>query len=483
MSNSKTTKPQVDDKPLNITGKFDLFARLVKSKILREVDTDVIAKYSRWLEVLRNHTNMELKYNYIKMLIMGLDHPEQVYPFNEYPPARIDPFEGSDWSTIARDIFFNNRTFQLTVPNPPVVTAVSDDKRQFAAYQTIPKVGMQCYYAQSDDPLYEWRFKYNSLSIAPPKPIHAIPLDWERSLAGIRKSNADPSAASRITNVKSIRRPSLIDIDEEGLDKPKPDYCKILDTAQENLYVEEAKFKWSENSVLTGDTIPGSDLCIDWLVHEHDKTQLEIDEEAVRAFDKLYPSNFHLYAKSEFLEGILKKLECTKQNAETMEKECTRAKNSEFKCQPSRQLAGLDETQTVRYGNCPVKNEEDGCKYLDTFKKNSSDAHVLTPAQYERLSISTLGMSISEKTGDSYKDYFIDQLVVERLPIMNGINKLLDIPLHVTEATKSFNYVVNKAEDAMRKVNESLKNKKRKHFVSRSNIRPNIRYSVPTEID
>lgn len=169
----------------------------------------VISKYSTWLSALRSHPNEELKYNYIKLLIMGLDHPEQVYPFNEYPPAKIEPIDVNDWLTAAKNIFFDNPSFQPTVSNPSVVTAVSDDKCQFAAYQTIPKVGIQCYYAQSDDPLQNWLFKYNSLSVAPTNPIHAIPLDWERSLAGIRRIKVDPYTSRYPPNAISV---SLVDV-------------------------------------------------------------------------------------------------------------------------------------------------------------------------------------------------------------------------------------------------------------------------------
>lgn len=73
--------------------------------------------------------------------------------------------------------------------NPPVVTAVSNDRRQFAAYQTIPNVGLQVFYAQSDEPLYEWFFKQGSPSTQPDSASQAKSLDWERSLAGIRKDN------------------------------------------------------------------------------------------------------------------------------------------------------------------------------------------------------------------------------------------------------------------------------------------------------
>jgi hypothetical protein len=45
------------------------------------------------------------------------------------------------------------------------------------------------------------------------------------------------------------------------------------------------------------------------LIHEHEKTQLEIDEEIIRVFDKLYPDNFRLSTNPEFLEGIIKKMD------------------------------------------------------------------------------------------------------------------------------------------------------------------------------
>lgn len=97
-----------------------------------------------------------------------------------------------------------------------------------------------------------------------------------------------------------------------------------------------------------------------------------------------------------------------------MDKECARVKKSEYKYKSSRQLAGLDddllnEIQTVRYENFPIKNENDW-KCLDVLKKQPSNNNILTPAQYEGLSMGTLGMSVSEKLGDSYNDYFIAQL-------------------------------------------------------------------------
>lgn len=44
------------------------------------------------------------------------------------------------------------------------------------------------------------------------------------------------------------------------------------------------------------------------LIYDHEKTQLEIDEEIIRSFDKLYPNNFCLSANPELLEGILNEI-------------------------------------------------------------------------------------------------------------------------------------------------------------------------------
>lgn len=49
-------------------------------------------------------------------------------------------------------------------------------------------------------------------------------------------------------------------------------------------------------------------------IHEHERTQLDIDEEMIRSFDKLYPHNFRLLVNPILLEGIVKKMDCTEEN-------------------------------------------------------------------------------------------------------------------------------------------------------------------------
>lgn len=54
------------------------------------------------------------------------------------------------------------------------------------------------------------------------------------------------------------------------------------------------------------------------MIHEQEKTQLEIDEDMVRSFDKLYPDNFRLLVSPELLEGIVKKMECAEPCCESI---------------------------------------------------------------------------------------------------------------------------------------------------------------------
>ncbi|XP_026814213.1 uncharacterized protein LOC113554498 [Rhopalosiphum maidis] len=312
----------------NLADMFEFYARIVKLVILRKDDMDAKSKYSSWLKALRRHSNATVKYDYVKLLVMGLNHPVPVCPFNDYPPAVIEPLEG-EWIVNARNIFYNgDPSCRPTVLNPPIVTAVSDDKRQFAAYQKIPNAGLQCYYAQSDEPLYEWFFKHKSLSIPPDNAVHAIPLDWERSLAGIHV--APPKITSkRKTSSSLIKKLSSLSIIGSKLEQ-KRDFCKILDTYQEMFNIT-TNFKWNENSLLTGDTIPGSDLCIDWFIHEHERTQLDIDEEMIRSFDKLYPHNFRLLVNPVLLEGIVRKMDCAEENAKCMDAECAKVEEEDCK--------------------------------------------------------------------------------------------------------------------------------------------------------
>lgn len=66
---------------------------------------------------------------------------------------------------------------------PSISTAVSPNKCRYAACQVIPNVGVQCYYAYSDNHLYSWSFP-PQISV-PAEGPHARDIDWERAMAGI----------------------------------------------------------------------------------------------------------------------------------------------------------------------------------------------------------------------------------------------------------------------------------------------------------
>lgn len=76
-------------------------------------------------------------------------------------------------------------------PDPPMSVAVSNDKRQYASSQVIPNVGVQCYFAYSDDHIYNWTLP-PQINIPKGGP-HARHVDWERSMAGIVSELYTPS--------------------------------------------------------------------------------------------------------------------------------------------------------------------------------------------------------------------------------------------------------------------------------------------------
>jgi len=79
----------------------------------------------------------------------------------------------------------------LKVNYPTISTAMSNNKCQYASYQIIPNVGVQCYYAFSDEPMYNWTLP--SQITVPKSGPHATDTDWERALAGIQSKLHKPS--------------------------------------------------------------------------------------------------------------------------------------------------------------------------------------------------------------------------------------------------------------------------------------------------
>lgn len=80
--------------------------------------------------------------------------------------------------------------------SPSISTAVSSDKCQYASYQVIPNVGVQCYYAYSDESMYHWSLP-QEVSV-PKNGPHAKDIEWERSFAGIVAESVRPVSTENL---------------------------------------------------------------------------------------------------------------------------------------------------------------------------------------------------------------------------------------------------------------------------------------------
>lgn len=48
---------------------------------------------SSWLKALEGMNDKNVRNDYIKLLVMTLQHPEPLCPFKDFPPDSIDPLE------------------------------------------------------------------------------------------------------------------------------------------------------------------------------------------------------------------------------------------------------------------------------------------------------------------------------------------------------------------------------------------------------
>lgn len=90
---------------------------------------------------------------------------------------------------MARKLMKKEETLSCAVDtptnlNPTITTAVSNDKCQYAATQIIENVGVQCYFAYSDDNIHDWLLPPQLM--VPKGLMHASDVDWERTAAGIQ---------------------------------------------------------------------------------------------------------------------------------------------------------------------------------------------------------------------------------------------------------------------------------------------------------
>lgn len=88
--------------------------------------------------------------------------------------------------------------------NPSINTAVSNDKCQYASCQVIPNVGVQCYYAFSEEPMHSWSLPVQVS--APKNGPHAKDLDWERAMAGMQLETVKPDSENLETEDIKIEK-------------------------------------------------------------------------------------------------------------------------------------------------------------------------------------------------------------------------------------------------------------------------------------
>ncbi|XP_022175653.1 uncharacterized protein LOC111037408 [Myzus persicae] len=306
---------------------FNFFCDIVKQLILQRNDIGDACVLASWLKVLEQNKNKTIRNEYIKLMMLTLQYKEPICPFKDPPPETIDPLENGVIE-MSRKFLKKEGTAtcvgdiekDIKVTYPTISTAMSNDKRQYASYQVIPNVGVQCYYASSEEPMYTWTLP--SQITVPKSGPHATDIDWERALAGIQPKLHKPSTEKvQIPNsqknttakddeieVKSLASGSKVS--RKKSDKLKesepenPDICNVMYIEQQNRNVTEV-FEWNDASLLTGDIRLGAEMCSDRKVDAQFKTQIELDKEAFNAYDKLYPGDFTIDVEQSVINDII----------------------------------------------------------------------------------------------------------------------------------------------------------------------------------
>ncbi|KAL5236768.1 hypothetical protein ACI65C_004178 [Semiaphis heraclei] len=321
----KLTVPPNSTNDEDIT--FNFFYDIVKQLILKRNDIGDACVLASWLKALEQNNNKVVRNEYIKLMTLALQYTEPICPFKDPPPKTIDPLENGviemarkflKKEGTATCIGDNEKDLKFTYPT--ISTAMSNDKRQYASYQIIPNVGVQCYYAFSEEPIYNWT--HSSQTIIPKNGPHATDIDWERALAGIQsklyKTSTDKvrvpddrknaTAKDGESEDKSLVSDSRISRKKSDRlkenEQDTPDLCNVMYIEQQNRNVTEV-FEWNDASLLTGGIRLGAEMCSDRKVDAQFKTQIELDKEAFNAYDKLYPGDFMIGVEQSIINDII----------------------------------------------------------------------------------------------------------------------------------------------------------------------------------
>ncbi|KAF0760741.1 Uncharacterized protein FWK35_00022147 [Aphis craccivora] len=215
---TSTRKPNpTDDEDVT----FFFFYDLVKQLILKRNDIRDASVLSCWLKVLEQNKNKTVLNECIKLMTLALQYSDPICPFKDPPPETIDPLE-NEVIEMARKFLNKEGTatcigdneYDIAETHPTISTAMSNNKCQYASYQGIPNVSVQCYYAFSDEPMALVDIK---LQLVTSSTDNLKPPNAQENITVKDRTQHDRAPA----NVKPPREKRLIAFDESLSDLPR----------------------------------------------------------------------------------------------------------------------------------------------------------------------------------------------------------------------------------------------------------------------
>ncbi|XP_014239531.1 uncharacterized protein LOC106660967 [Cimex lectularius] len=130
---------------------FDFLYEFAKKLVMKLVSYKEKALGSQWLNFLKN-TKSELRTNYLKVFIVCAHKQKLNGLFAEPPPTDLSQLKESP------NLYEFGKKYLLTHYNTlqcdtPIVSTLSGDRKEYAAAQVIPNLGVQMYYTTSETPL------------------------------------------------------------------------------------------------------------------------------------------------------------------------------------------------------------------------------------------------------------------------------------------------------------------------------------------
>ncbi|XP_050439166.1 uncharacterized protein LOC126844797 [Adelges cooleyi] len=295
---------------------YSFYRLLVKNNIFKLLDSARKRRACLWLQKLDDETDKSLKCAYIKLMLVSLQHTEgNLSLFKHGPPVSLQFITNSTKSikelidsmlVIEKDAVEESSLMQTS--------SVSSDMTSYATLLATDTL-LQAYYARSDYPIDTWNL--------PEKVDYPIGIrsasKWEKALsfmpavhnyAMVDEDENDEVAAA--VDEKESSRASAAKIEDEEDSKSQPSgetdpmktekECRKIMTDEQMVINEFHDFRWYEHSRLDGSLRPLNEFCIEGHPEcYHDKTQLDLDEQAVNIVNKVLPGRVRLTLDPEII--------------------------------------------------------------------------------------------------------------------------------------------------------------------------------------